>query len=405
MMDDKRVDIHDSSQIFTDYYARIDSESISEAQKANLKKFIHQLQIGKGSKKVGTRRLISYLQTLFRLIPYFKKDFDKLTEKECEKFYVDLEHDRIRQKNGKPYKSASKDELIRGLKRYLKWSWKKEPEEYKQKAGWMKEAETVPEIAAISLEDVKRLINAKINSKSVNPQIKGEGIEIALSPLYRTLIFFLFDSGCRIEEALNLRIQDIELKTKTDGDQYYIVNVDGTKTKLAKRKITVPLSTDILTEWLKEHPSIVDKTALLFPVKYDAFRKMLRIYAKVILGFGITPHQLRHSSATYYSTKNKLSYASFCFRFGWDLNSDIPKRYIDRHKMDDAFEELDNVIQQDRVKDLKDELEDMKEQLEIVTKARSNTDLILMKISEGYTITGVDDKGEYGFAWKKREQK
>src|SRR3989344_2023471 len=117
-MIEKRLDIHGSKTIFEYYYGRIDQSSMSDHQKKQIKRFVEEAQLGKNStKKVGIRRLSANLASFFRLHSYFKKDFDKLAEKDLEQFYKDLENDRIKQVNGSPYKSNSKDEFIRNLKR------------------------------------------------------------------------------------------------------------------------------------------------------------------------------------------------------------------------------------------------------------------------------------------------
>lgn len=383
------LDIHDSKQMLEFYLNRLDSCNMSDFQKEKIKRFVEEAQLGKNSKKkVGDRRLIANLQSFFRIHNYFKKDFDKLTEKELETFYKDLEHDRIKQQNGSPYKSSSKDELIRNLKRYLKWIW--DEEKYKKLASWMREAEAIPEIPAISYEQAKQLSSRMKFLRD------------------KCITLFLFDSGLRIEECLNLKIKDIELKKKADGDEFYIVSVDGKKTKLAKRRLSVPLASSILTEWLKEHPAIMDKEAYLFPITYDALRKVLRINSKDSLGFSVTAHQLRHSSATHYAKNNKLSWAAFCYRYGWDLNSDVPKRYIQREKLDESLEELDNIIKQNKTQELEEEIltlrkalnneiTQIKKQIEINEKQRkmeskplTNTELKAMLLSKGIALKDIN---------------
>lgn len=347
-----KLDIHKSQDGFEYYYNRIDKESsLSKRQKDQIKKFILEAQIGKNSKKkVGTHRLISNLQTFFKLGEYFKKDFDKLTEQDLIKFYQDLEQDKIRAKSGKPYKASSKDDTIRNLKRFLKWVW---PEgKYKQRASWIKQYNEVPEMRALSMEEIKKL---------------AKGFKL---PRDKTLTMFLGDSGCRIEEALNLAIKDVEKKTKDNGQEYFIINVRISKTK--PRKISVPLCSEMLNEWLQQHPNMKDKEAYLFPATYDAYRKALRLTAKKILGENVTPHQLRHSSASHYCKVINNPY-KFCYRYGWAFNSDMAKRYIDREQLEEqAQEELDNVIKKDKIQEVERRNEDLQERLTNVEKVIKN---------------------------------
>lgn len=344
-----RLDIHDSSGEFKYYLERINNSSMSDKQKKRIHRFVEEAQLGKNSKKiVGHRRLIANLQSFFRLHDYFKKDFEDLNEKELEQFYKDLQNNKIRKANGGIYKQNSKDELIKNLKRYLKWAWNDE-KKYNTHARWMREKEEIPEIPAITLDQIKKVVDTMQYDRD------------------KTLTMLAFDSGARIEELLNLKIRDIQRRTKKDGEEYYAIKIDGTKTKEAKREISVPLASPLLTQWLKEHPSINDKEAYLFDITYDAFRKVLRMNGKKAIQMVITPHQLRHSSATYYCPLINND-RMFCYRYGWAFGSKQARRYIDRNRLGDtAQEELDNIIKVSKMQDLEKEFEDFKEGLKPLT--------------------------------------
>lgn len=364
-----RLDIHNSEEEFKDMFSRIQTlDSMTSRQKEKINLFVKEAQLGKNaSVRVGSRRLIANLTTFIRLALYFKKDFDLLTEAELEKFYHDLINNRIRKQNGKPYTNATKNEFLRNLKRYLRTQLKEE--DYNKKIRWMKEFNEETEIPALTLEETKKLA---LKLKNIRDSC---------------LVMFLFDSGARIEEALNLRIRDIEKKTNKEGEEYYRVKIDGTKTKLAKRQISIPLSSHYITEWLENHPAITDKDAFLFPVSYDGFRKTLRIATKELFHRVVTPHHLRHASATHYA-KTMEAY-TFAYRFGWAFNSNIVRRYIDRSKLgEDAQEELDNVVRANRVDDLEKELEKMKKKEEAFKKITEDirNEMAMMKDQSSITL-------------------
>lgn len=345
-----RIDIHDSKSNFDYYYSRLDTSNMSDDQVTKIKRFIKEAQLGKNSKKnVGNRRLIANLQSFFRLHEYFKKDFDKLNESELEKFYSDLRSDKIRKVNGGVYKSSSKTEFLKNLKRYLKWAWKNE-EKYSSHARWMREEDKIPEIPAITL--------AQINTT----------IELVKYLRDKTLIMLAFDSGARIEELLNLRIKDVKANVKKDGEMYYTININEGKTKEAKRNISIPITTPLMTQWLKEHPAINDKEAFLFDITYDAFRKILRMNGKKAINQIITPHQLRHSSATHYCNIINND-RMFCYRYGWAFGSKMARRYIDRERLgDQAQEELDNIIKNSKVEDLQEQVTNLTQTIENIKK-------------------------------------
>ena len=96
-----KLDIHDSKNSLDKAIIRLDNSSMSDRQKKILKRFIDEMQIGKAAKKrVGNHRILSYIQNWIKLNDLFKKDLDKNTEKESEKFWKDLDSYRIKTKNG-----------------------------------------------------------------------------------------------------------------------------------------------------------------------------------------------------------------------------------------------------------------------------------------------------------------
>ncbi len=343
---EQRLDIHNSKYVFELALKNVSLSSMSDKQKADIEKFVREAQLGKNSKKkVGIRRLSSNLGSFLRLHSYFKKDFNSLTEADIERFAQDLDNDRIKQLSGKPYKKSSKDELIRNLKRYLKTIWGEK--EYDKKARWLKEYDEIPEIPAVPYRDWDKFVKG---FKFLRDQ---------------AITMFLLDSGCRIEEALNVKIKDIEKhKKEKSNEEFYMITIDGTKTKLAKRRIGIPIATTIITKWLSEHPAITDKEAYLFSCTYDGYRKMLRECSKRTLGYVVTPHQLRHSSASHYAKIMKAY--PFAVRYGWSLRSDMITRYIDRRELENDAEQLDNVIQNNKVAELENELAKMKQQIEMI---------------------------------------
>lgn len=341
-MTSSKLDIHELDKRLGRLVDQTNSSNMSQEQKKRIERFILEARMGKNSKKrVGNARLCANLSSFLRLNEYFKKDFNKLTEQEVEKFQRDLDRDKIKRKNGNLYKSSTKDELIRGLKRYTKWSMSEE--DYKKKVMWIKQYEEVAEVPAINKKDAEKLANAATNLRD------------------KALIIFLFDSGCRIEEALNLKIKQIEKRTKENKDDFYIVDIKVSKT--LPRKISVPIATPFLTKWLAEHPAITDKEAYLFPVKYDAVRMMLSRLSKESICVHVTPHILRHSSASFYCKKINNPY-KFCYRYGWTIGSNMAKRYIDRNLLgEEAQEELDNLIQGDRTKELENQMEKLRKEM------------------------------------------
>lgn len=370
-------DIHNTDKSILSYQKKL-KKTLSEREHKKVEQFIKDCQIGKTGKMVKSRRIVSYLQFLLKLHKYFKKDLDKITEKEAEDFIINLQKNKIKRNDGLEYSKPTKDLFVRTLKKYLGWSYGKDSKKYKNIAGWMKEErQKKSDRRAISLEQLEKVVR---NEKILRN---------------RALISFLFDSGCRIEEALNIRISDLEIKKRKgeNNGEFYIVKIRWSKTK--PRKISIPLATKLLTKWIKEHP-IKEPNSFLFPIQYDNARRIVREATKKVLGFTLSPHELRHSSVTYYVKKFGLKdIAGFYYRFGWRFGSSEAQRYIDEHLIggEDAQEEVVKVVEAGKVESLEKELSKLKEEY------KGNMGKIAQSIS--LMINALKFKAEHPTKFKK----
>lgn len=349
-------DIHETDKDISFYLEKIKNSDMSDYQKDNILKFVKDLKIGKTGKKVKSRRIASYLQWLIKLNEILKKDLDKITEQEGEKFYTDLQDNKITKLHGISYSQATKDLIVRTLKKYYSYcngkDTEKEMKKYKTIVGWMKEDYKKSDKQAITLEQLNKILKAEEEIRN------------------KCLIAFLFDSGARIEEALNIRISDITLHKKEKGEQYYIVHLKGTKTELADRKIALPLCSKELTAWLKHHPTKGDND-YLFPLQYDNCRKIIAIATKKALGFTLSPHELRHSSATYYIQQfGAENIGGFYYRYGWKFGSKEANGYIKEHLFGGEIgqQKVVKVVESGKLEALENENADLREKYDIIFK-------------------------------------
>lgn len=340
----EKKDIHESGRHLDLFLHKIKTSSMSDAQKKKILQFVDDLKIGKAGKKVKNHRLASYLQMLLKLDQYLKKDLDKISEDEATSFYKDLQDNKMRKRNGMQYAGNTKDMMVRTLKRYLGWVWGgRENNKYRKIVGWMKEDQPKSDKRAISFEQAQEIIKKENFTRN------------------KCLFMFLFDSGCRIEEALNVRIADLEIhKRNNNKDEYYMVRIRYSKTK--PRRISIPLTTSFLNKWLDEYPE-KSKESFLFPLEYDNSRKIIRIMAQRVLDSSLAPHELRHSSVTFYVQKFGLrDIAGFYYRFGWVFGSKEAKTYIDEHLIggEQEQEKIIKAVESDRVEQLERELGQLK---------------------------------------------
>lgn len=347
-------DIHFSSDALANNLSIINSSNMSERQKKQIKEFVNVLKIGKAGKKVKDRRISNYIQFLSKLNNYFEKDLDKITEKEAEKLYRDLEDNKIKKQNGMPYAQASKDEFVKTLKRFLGWVWGNKTLKYRKTLSWMKEEYKKSNKKAITLKDCEKIISKEKYLRNV------------------ALFDGLFDSGARIEEWLNVKINDL---TRTSDNKYFKVHLRGTKTEEADRTIALPICSKHLSKWLKEHPTKEDDD-YLFPIKYDNARKIIKQMSKKVLGYEIKPHELRHSSATHYIQFGGFgaeNIGGFYYRYGWKFGSKEALTYIKTYLYSGEIgtEKVIKAIENNKVDELEKDVTELKNTLKLVMKELS----------------------------------
>ena len=103
--------------------AGIKSWIIAEEDKKDLLKFLDDLEFGKVNKgvKISEARQLKYLDIIKTPLEFFNKPSSKLTLKDVEAFEKALSSNRILSYKKKPFAHATKIDIRRILKIYLKW--------------------------------------------------------------------------------------------------------------------------------------------------------------------------------------------------------------------------------------------------------------------------------------------
>jgi len=391
----KKINIHTSGN---GYESRLNTfkqdKDISPENKKFIIDFLHDAELGKtnhgkAKKKVGEARLKKYISVLTRLSEWFNKPFDKITLKDTEKVISNLEKGVYKKRKVIPQwekgklvslkkidtkEPFAKDTVLdfkKSLKKFFKWLFKDDPKKFVDLTDWIETYGEFTEVPALSREEVEKMANA-------------------CDTKWRALVMFLFDSGTRIEEALNVRIGDISRKKsgETNTESFYI-RIKHSKTK--PRTISIPMATKTLEGWLSIHPDKDNLDAQLFPLTYASVLKNLHIVGKKALKKKVYPHLLRHSSATYYC--NKLNQYQLCYRYGWSMSSKQPQRYIDREGIHE--EETVKKYTEDEVENLKRENKKLKENMTNVNEQLSKLSEylpILRTIESSRKIIGILNK-------------
>jgi integrase len=165
----------------------------------------------------------------------------------------------------------------------------------------------------LNIEDINKLAEATKNNRN------------------RAIVLFLYETGCRIGELLELKIDDVEF------DKYgarITIPIEG---KTGNRKIRVVSCSPALLIWLKEHPTKNDTTSPLFcgiwskkigmKLNYDYVRLMLKdLFKETGINKPSNPHHFRHSRAS--ELANTLTESQLCHYMGWVQGSKEARTYV-----------------------------------------------------------------------------
>jgi len=325
-------------------------------------RFIRDCRLGKTLKKrqkkrIGVARCLKYIQILKKISVRLDKPFNKVKQEDIEKFIEALEDDKykyeVRTESGKLLKTgyyaySTKLDYKKTIKKFYKWLLGNN-DYYPELVEWIETYDISKEIPALRREEIEKLVAAsKVRDKAI--------------------IMFLFDSGARAEEFLNIRIGDLS----KNGDTYK-VRIVHSKTK--PRTISIPMCSKYLSLWLDEYGK-KDEQSLIFPITYDGMRIMLKRTGRKVLNKKVIPHILRHSSATYYT--KYLNHFQLCYRYGWSMTSKMPDRYIDREGM--VEEKISDLVKTNELSILEKKNQGLKEEISLMKENNSQINLELEKL-------------------------
>ena len=363
----EKKDIHHRNRSYKTALGNLETDkNIVPRNKELILQFIRDCRLGKTlkgrqKKSIGTARCLKYIHILKKISRWFDKPFDQVSQDDMERLIENLENDRYNYnlvgKNGQIIKSkrlapSTKVDYKKSLRKFYKWLLGNN-EQYPELVDWIDTYETPIEIPALRREEIEKMVDAsKIRDKAI--------------------IIILFDSGARAEEFLNIRIGDL-----TKVDDTYKVRIVHSKTK--PRTIHLPIASKHLELWLQEYLNRNDQS-FLFPITYEGLRMMLHRVSKRVLGKRVTPHILRHSSATYYA--NLLNHHQLCYRYGWSMASDMPNRYIDREGI--LEEETRHIVKAHDLAGLEKQNQVLHEEMALIKQTNEQISEELSKLRRKY---------------------
>lgn len=311
-----------------------------------------------------TQKRIKKLKQMYNTSSRYIKDFEKADRSKIEKFITALHKDEFKKRNNTPFSGSSKSDIKKFLKQFYKWL-KGNNEAYPPEVSWIKtkiaKDEKPQEKAVIDISGVQKLANSFIKQE------------------YKIATLILFDSGFRIQELLSVKKKDLTWEDYDSGKKCFWLACNESKTIC--RKVPIPLFTeDIQTFLNSSYCSSKKDNDLLFSFSYDNYRNVLKTRGKTVLNIKLSPHALRHSSATYYAKALDGNSMAICQRYGWAFNSKEVALYIRRSG---AYQKQSakKIFENDIIK-LKQEMEEMKREH---TKQIDEIKKILKVISIGKT--------------------
>jgi integrase len=357
----EKIDIHDSQEIFNRSLVVL-KKQIPTINADLIKKYCEDSSIGKTQlrgKQAGVRtqtRNIFLLKTISRFFKH--KPFNKLTEQDIEKLIKALNENKLKKLNGSPYSEQVKSNLKITFVSFLRYVMGDTPKFHKL-TSWIDSSYKKKEVVELSEGEVLKMLNKCITLRQ------------------KIIIAGLFDSGARIEEFLNVRVEDCILVEGAVPYYKFRLREEFSKTEGRVVSLLWKHTTPILKGWLEECPNKNKLHEPLFPTTYDGVRKTLYKIGKKALGRSVNPHLFRHSSATFYASRG-YDYFQLCKRFGWQIGSNVPHKYIHKsgikekevvekfkkESLEDLEKEIDML--KEREKNRNDETEEQKKQIEIL---------------------------------------
>lgn len=308
---------YDPKKAYQNSIHRLEKANISETNKTLILDF-HEHLFAKG---VGYVRIIKLTWQAINICLWLNKDLLKLTRKDLIKLVSQINRDNS-------YAESTKSDYKRLLKQLFHW-YKEEDQRLNS------QDERVRNDAKAFYRYLEKEIKKAYRIERIDPNLiltweqVHKVITNSNSIRNKAIISFLWETGVRSGELLNIRLSDLRVT-----DDYGEVVVDG---KTGKRSIIFITSLPYILQWMSVHPEKGSDNAYLWitcwknrpnqPIIHRSLTKILdtEFERACLKKIKHNPHWFRHSCAS--RLAQNLTEQMLCQYMGWELGSQMIRTY------------------------------------------------------------------------------
>jgi len=314
--------------IYQKELVRLEKANISSKQRETILRFHAHLS----ANRIGDERIVKLSWQLRKIAILLNKPFEDATKQDIEYVVGKINSSTctISWKKGQPLSPSTKIDYGRVLKQFYKWlrNTKESPPE----VNWIKTKLSVKEktikFDLITWDDINSCSNNANSSKDLG------------------FINFIYESGGRIGEILNMKNRDVKF-----SDKFARVRLDG---KTGERWIPIVTSTQLLAQYMQTKKNTNEEDYFWVSdsdknkgtqLQYAGATKILRkLFARANIKKRCNPHSFRHSRATELS--KTLTEPQLRLFFGWERGSDTPSVYthLSGRDIDDVILNMNGLV-------------------------------------------------------------
>lgn len=297
------------------------------------------------------------------------KKYKESKREDIEKFVTSVNKNQFKKLDGNNFSGSTKSDIKKFLKKFYKWL-KGDCETYPKEVSW---------ISTRIRKDEKPKQKPTLTHKEV-----VEFANTFQKVEYRVLMLLLFDSGFRIQEMLSVKRKDLTWEDFDTGRKCFWIKCNTSKT--LTRKVPIPFFTEDIQTFVN---SIYGKSLrnddLLFNMQYPNIVKQMKNVSKKVFGLTkegklkkkISPHALRHSSATFYAKEYEGNVPMLAQRYGWSYSAKELQTYV---RESGAYQKQGaKKIFVNEVQKLRTENTELKERIEKIEKNQEKVITNLLK--------------------------